>query len=223
MNRLTTARKRKHLRPMAAAVVAVCVALMASCARQQPPSAPPEPPLTVQMPPESPISPVGEEEKQVEWRIVSSAFEQEGQIPARYTCDGDNISPQLEWTEPLANTAELALICDDPDAPGGTFVHWVIYGIAPDIRELPENLPPQQQLDEQVSALQGQNDTGKAGYTGPCPPPGPAHRYYFRLYALSEKLELKPGATKAGLLEAMEGKILAEAEMMGRFTRQSTR
>lgn len=155
----------------------------------------------------------------MDWQITSSAFEHDGRIPAEHTCKGSDISPPLEWTDPPEGTVELALICDDPDAPSGEWVHWVIYAMAADVRALPQAVAQHARLSEPVGALQGRNDFAKTGYNGPCPPPGPAHRYYFRLYALREKVNLPPNATKADLLGAMEGKIVAQTELMGRFAR----
>jgi Raf kinase inhibitor-like YbhB/YbcL family protein len=148
--------------------------------------------------------------------IKSPAFEDGGMIPKKYTCDGEDISPPLKWTSIPEGTKSLALISDDPDAPAGVWVHWVIYDIPPDTRELPENIPPQWTLDN--GAKQGKNDFGKIGYGGPCPPGG-THRYYFKIYALDAEINLEAGATKAELLRAMEGHILAEAQLMGKYRR----
>ncbi|MBI3988628.1 MAG: YbhB/YbcL family Raf kinase inhibitor-like protein [candidate division NC10 bacterium] len=153
----------------------------------------------------------------MELQLRSSAFEPGGMIPKQYTCDGPDISPPLRWTDPPPGTKSLALICDDPDAPVGTWVHWVLYGLTPEIRELPEGVPTQPTLPG--GGKQGRNDFRKIGYGGPCPPKGPAHRYFFKLYALNAEPALGPGATKQELLNAMANHILAQAELMGRYRR----
>ena len=137
-------------------------------------------------------------------------------IPRRHTCDGVDVSPPLAWSGVPENAVALALICDDPDAPVGTFVHWVLYGLPPGVTQLPENVPSDEVLAS--GAKQGMTDFRRIGYGGPCPPSG-THRYYFKLYALDRKVDLSPGATKKQLLNAMEGHILAEAQLMGRYKR----
>lgn len=149
--------------------------------------------------------------------IYSPAFENGGIIPKRYTCEGENLSPPLSWTGIPPEAKSLVLICDDPDAPRGTFNHWLLYNIPPSVTTLPEGLPPLPSFPD--GSLQGFNSFGKIGYGGPCPPPGPAHRYFFRLYALDKTLDLPPKARKDEVLKAMEGHILAVAETMGRFSR----
>jgi hypothetical protein len=149
--------------------------------------------------------------------IKSSAFTEGATIPKKYTCAGEDISPPLSWSDPPKGTKSLALICDDPDAPVGTWVHWVFYGVSPDVRKLDEGVPPDGEVLK--GAKQGRNDFGNLGYGGPCPPPGPAHRYYFKLYAMDMKLMLPAGATKSELLGALDGHVLAEAQLMGRFGR----
>jgi Raf kinase inhibitor-like YbhB/YbcL family protein len=149
--------------------------------------------------------------------VTSSAFEEGGAIPARYTCDGLDVSPPLSWGSVPDGTRSLALIADDPDAPGRTFVHWVIYNLPPDTQRLPEDVPNRQTLPG--GAAQGVNGVGGAGYTGPCPPSG-THRYFFKLYALDTELDLGGGATKEDLVGAMEGHILAEGRLMGTYRRQ---
>jgi len=149
---------------------------------------------------------------------ISSAVFSNGQtIPKKFTCDGPDVSPQLGWKEAPAATKSFALIMDDPDAPAGTWVHWVLYNLPANTRELPEGMDKEEQLA--TGALQGRNDFRKIGYGGPCPPRGTPHRYYFRLYALDTKLDLKAGATKPDLEHAMKGHILGEAELMGRYGR----
>lgn len=149
--------------------------------------------------------------------LTSSAFKEGEPIPRRHTCEGEDLSPPLEWTVPPVGTRSFALIADDPDAPGGTWVHWVIYNLPPDLRGLSEGVPIKEQLANQ--ARQGLNDFRRIGYGGPCPPPGKPHRYYFRLYALDRLLDLKPRATKEQLILGCKGHILAEFQLMGRFAR----
>lgn len=152
-------------------------------------------------------------------QLKTTAFKPGSEIPKPFTCDGPNVSPALEWTAPPDGTHSLALIVDDPDAPGRTWVHWVLYELPATERELPEGVPHKAILPS--GARQGRNDFGKIGYGGPCPPPGPAHRYYFRLYALDSPLELGAGATRADMDSAMNGHILAHAELMGRYRRSA--
>lgn len=150
-------------------------------------------------------------------KITSSAFKEGQMIPSRYTCDGQDISPPLEWDQVPDGTKSFALICDDPDAPRGTWVHWVVYDIPPGVKNLPENVRPDREPGSGIR--QGKNDWPKIGYGGPCPPSG-IHRYYFKLYALDTMLNLKPGATKEQLLQAMKGHILGEAQLMGKYQRK---
>ena len=148
--------------------------------------------------------------------ITSTAFRQGQAIPQKYTGEGEDVSPELHWTNLPDGTKELALICDDPDAPGGTWVHWVLFNIPPTASELPRDIPPDKTMDS--GARHGINDFRKYGYGGPCPPGG-THRYYFKIYALNIELAQKHGITKAELLEAMEGHILAEGRLMGTYKR----
>ncbi len=148
--------------------------------------------------------------------LSSQAFKHEGMIPSRYTCDADDISPDLQWQAVPDGVQSFALICDDPDAPMGTWVHWVYFNIPPSTHSLPEGVIPVQQPDQ--GGRQGTNDFQRIGYGGPCPPGG-IHRYYFKLFALDAMLDLDAGASKQQLLDAMEGRILAKAEMMGRYQR----
>jgi len=148
--------------------------------------------------------------------VRSSAFKYGGYIPSKYTCDSENISPQLSWSKGPNGTKSYAIIADDPDAPMGTWVHWVIYNIPEDVTNLPEALSDDKKLD--FGALQGKNDFKKIGYGGPCPPGG-THRYYFKVYALDTILNVEPGLTKRQLLKAMEGHILAKGELMGKYSR----
>jgi len=149
--------------------------------------------------------------------LKSSAFKNGEFIPTKFTCQGEDVSPQLIWTDVSEKTQSFVLICDDPDAPMGTWVHWVIYDIPKDVMELKENIPPREILDN--GAKQGVNDFGNIGYGGPCPPPGKPHRYFFKLYSLDKKLDLPPGLSKEELLKAMEGHILEQEELMGKYKR----
>jgi len=151
------------------------------------------------------------------FELTSGAFEPGAAIPAKHTCDGANLSPPLAWTDPPAGTKSLALVCDDPDAPAGTWVHWVLYDLPPAARQLPAGVPATPAV---AGGHQGVNDFRRSGYGGPCPPRGAPHRYYFRLYALDTTLDLKPGATKAVVLRTAEGHTLAQAELMGRYGRE---
>ena len=153
----------------------------------------------------------------VRFGLRSPAFGEGEPIPQEHTCDGPDLSPAFAWDDPPAGTQSLALIVDDPDAPGKTWVHWVLYDLPPDFRELPGGVSPDESLSS--GGAQGKNGFGKIGYGGPCPPKGKPHRYYFRLYALDTRLDLAPGATKGALLEAMEGHLVGEAELMGRYGR----
>jgi len=148
--------------------------------------------------------------------ITSSAFEEGAMIPSKYTCNGINVSPPLKWSSVPVGTKSFAIICDDPDAPTGTWVHWVIYNLPGNIYQLPENLPPLKILPN--GASQGRNDFERTGYGGPCPPGG-THRYFFKIYCLSEELKVEVGVTKSELLKAMKRYILAEGQLMGKYKR----
>jgi len=150
--------------------------------------------------------------------LTSSAFATGGSIPAKYTCEGANVSPPLSWTGAPAGTQSVALICDDPDAPAGTWVHWVLYNLPSGVSALAEKMESTPTVSN--GAVQGINDFEKTGYGGPCPPPGKPHRYFFKLYALDTNLALKPGATKKALVQAMEHHILAEGQLMGTCQRK---
>jgi Raf kinase inhibitor-like YbhB/YbcL family protein len=149
--------------------------------------------------------------------LSSNSFEAGGTIPKKFTCDAQDSSPELHWSDPPAGTKSFALTADDPDAPAGTWVHWVLYDLPGDLRALAESVPKQEALPN--GARQGRNDFRKTGYGGPCPPPGKPHRYFFKLYALDAKLDLKASATKAELERAMSGHVLAHAELIGRYGR----
>ena len=149
------------------------------------------------------------------FHLSTTAFPDGGFIPKKFTCDGPDISPALAWVEPPARTKSFSLIVDDPDAPAGTWVHWVLYDLPGDARELGEGIAKDRQVPD--GARQGRNDFGKIGYNGTCPPKGRPHRYFFKFYALDRKTNLKAGANKAELERAMNGHILAETELVGRF------
>jgi Raf kinase inhibitor-like YbhB/YbcL family protein len=149
--------------------------------------------------------------------LTSTAFQQGETIPKQYTGDGVDQSPPLRWSEPPTGTKSIALICDDPDAPRGTWVHWVLFNLPPQTRQLEESVPTTATLGN--GAKQGKNDFGNIGYGGPAPPKGKAHRYFFKLYALDIVLDLPTGATKAQLEAAMKGHILAEGQLMGTYKR----
>jgi Raf kinase inhibitor-like YbhB/YbcL family protein len=151
------------------------------------------------------------------FQITTAAFSAGGVIPKRFSCDGSDVSPQLKWKNAPAATESLALIMDDPDAPAGTWVHWVLYNLPPSAKELPEGVEKREQLA--IGGQQGRNDFRKIGYGGPCPPAGKPHRYFFKLYALDTKLNLKAGASKADLERAMKGHILEQTELMGLYGR----
>jgi Raf kinase inhibitor-like YbhB/YbcL family protein len=146
--------------------------------------------------------------------LKSPAFKEGQTIPEKYTCDSSNISPPLEWKKIPEGTITYAIIVDDPDAPVKTWVHWILFNLPGSILELPENIPKLEILGN--GAKQGENSSGKIGYDGPCPPGG-THRYYFKIYALDKELDSKPGINKKELLKAMEGHILGEGQLMGRF------
>lgn len=148
--------------------------------------------------------------------VTSTAFTEGGFIPKQYTCDGKNISPAIMWKNIPPVAKSIALISDDPDAPVGTWVHWVVYNIPVNLTGLAEDLPKNPILPNGIR--QGTTDFRKIGYGGPCPPGG-THRYFFKVYALSSMLEIQAGATKAQLLESMKGKILAEGALIGKYKR----
>jgi len=193
-------------------LVLVLIALTAACAVQPSPtpfatqSAPLDTPTLAQG--EAQASPTPGETQP--FTLSSPAFAQGAAIPQQFTCQGDNISPELAWSEPPAGTRSLALLVEDPDAPLGTWVHWVVYNLPADARGLPENVSAG---DLPSGAIQGKTSFGRPGYGGPCPPSG-QHHYYFRLYALDTPLD-SPDLDKAALLKAMQGHSLAQAEWMG--------
>jgi Raf kinase inhibitor-like YbhB/YbcL family protein len=152
----------------------------------------------------------------MEIKIQSSAFKNEGNIPSKFTCDDKNVSPQLSWSTEVSGIRSFALIVDDPDAPGGDFVHWVVYNIPANIKELPEGSKASK--NDPGGILMGRNGFGSIGYGGPCPPSG-THRYYFKIYGLDDVLPFSAGVGKKDLLKAMEGHIIARGELMGRYKR----
>jgi Raf kinase inhibitor-like YbhB/YbcL family protein len=153
--------------------------------------------------------------------LSSPMFSPGHEIPKQYTGEGENSSPPLKWSDTPRQAQELAIVCDDPDAPQTEpWVHWVIYGLSPTIRGIPENILPKQQIDQPLLAKQGLNSAGQSGYTGPMPPKGHGwHRYFFKLYALDTRLDTPPGATKHELESAMKGHILGEAQLIGKYKR----
>jgi Raf kinase inhibitor-like YbhB/YbcL family protein len=214
--------------------ILILVLTTASCANKSTPSPATDPTSTSPAVEESAISPATpaeptiapptemvalEESPEAEgmsFTLSSTEFIQESAIPAKFSCDGENISPPLQWGDSPQGTESFVLISDDPDAPGGTWVHWLLYNIPADVRALPEAIPPEGKLSN--GSLHGENSFGRLDYGGPCPPSG-THRYFFKLYALDVVLDLEPGATKETLLQAMEGHILAEVALMGTYSR----
>jgi len=149
--------------------------------------------------------------------LTCPSFEPAEMIPPVYTCDGQDISPPLRWTEAPAGTRSFALVSDDPDAPVGTWVHWVVWNIPASVNSLEENQPKKDSLAGGIR--QGTTDFRRIGYGGPCPPSG-THRYFFHLYALDALLELPASTTKAQLEKAMKGHVLGQAELMGKYRRK---
>ena len=150
--------------------------------------------------------------------LRSPAFGHEASIPARHTCDGEDLSPELRWSDPPAGTQSFVLVVDDPDAPRGTWVHWLLWNLPADAVELGEGMPPRPELPS--GTRQGLNDGGDLGYAGPCPPAGKPHRYFFRLYALDTALNLPPGVNRSDLDTAMAGHILAGGTTVGVYERR---
>lgn len=149
--------------------------------------------------------------------LSSSAFSDGWKIPVKYTCAGQDISPPLVWSKSPAGTQSLALIVDDPDAPGGVFTHWVLFNLPADTSELSEAIPTAKELDN--GGRQGKNDFGRIGYGGPCPPPGRPHHYRFTLYALDKLLDLPAGVSKKQVVNTMAGHILAQVQLTGTYQR----
>jgi len=154
----------------------------------------------------------------VEIKITSNAFKDGELIPSKYTCDGVNVSPDLKWNKPNDKIKSFALIVDDPDAPSGDFVHWIVYNIPDSIIEFPENVTSSKNIPEMFTI--GKNDFGKIGYGGPCPPSG-THRYYFKIYGLDTVLHnAEAGLSKYKLLKVMEGHVVASGQLMGKYSRK---
>lgn len=153
-----------------------------------------------------------------EFHLTSPAFTPDGAIPVRHTCDGQDLSPALHWTNPPPGTAAFALVCHDPDAPAGDWVHWLIYNLPDTMRALPEGVPPDPEPG--WGSLQGRNDFGRLGYGGPCPPPGKPHRYHFVLYALkSRDYIVKPAMTRDEFIAVIRDHIIAQTELVGTYGR----
>ena len=150
-------------------------------------------------------------------KIKSTAFEQEGMIPKKYTCEGENVSPELTWEAGPSGTKSYAIITDDPDAPSGTVVHWVVYNIPPGVKELQEGAGTNKKPAD--GTIQGMNEKKNEGYMGPCPPNG-THRYYFKIYALDIMLGQKGDVNKEKLVDAIKGHVLAQGELMGKYSKQ---
>ena len=185
---------------ISALIILTSLALFSCSTRPQP--LPPEPPAR-----QSP-------EKSGELRVTSAAFKEGQPIPRQYTCDGVNVSPPLEWSGAPKTARTIAIIADDPDAPSGAWVHWVLYNLPAENIGIVENLPETENL--KAGGFQGKNDFGKIGYGGPCPPSG-SHRYFFKVYALDVELPLKAGATKAEVENAFAGHVVAQGQLMGRY------
>lgn len=149
-------------------------------------------------------------------KVKSAVFDEGEPIPTRYTCSGVDVSPPLNWGPLPENTVSIAIICEDPDAPGGLWTHWVIFNLPADVENLTEHVMGRENLDN--GAIQGLNDFGRVGYGGPCPPSG-THRYFYKVYALDVKLDLPARSTRKELLEAMDGHILDQGQIMGYYTR----
>ena len=156
------------------------------------------------------------QEQNPQIKLTSMAFKEGEAIPRQYTCDGVNISPPLEWNGVPKTAKAIAIIADDPDAPAGTWVHWVLYNLAAENIGLVENVPAGDNL--KAGGFQGKTDFESVGYGGPCPPSG-THRYFFKIYALDSALDLKAGATKAEVEKAMEGHIISQGQLMGTYHR----
>lgn len=150
-------------------------------------------------------------------RLTSNAFNDGDVIPEKYTCNDENISPHLQWDKLPERTISFAILCEDPDASGGIFTHWIIYNIPSDTMELPENIEKKEIIE--MGITQGVNDAGYAGYHGPCPPNGPAHRYYFRIYALDTTINPVKPARRDEFLKALQPNVLDEGVLMGKFSR----
>jgi Raf kinase inhibitor-like YbhB/YbcL family protein len=178
--------------------------VIAACAEEA--VAPTEMPAVVESP--------TQEEGVMAFSIRSDAFDQDQPIPSRFTCDGEDVSPALSWSDVPDGTQSFALIVDDPDAPR-VFTHWVLYNLPASAQGLPEGVAKTDRPES--GGFQGRTDFGNTGYGGPCPPPGRPHRYRFRLYALDGLIDLGPGATKQQVLDAIEGHILGQTQLVGTY------
>lgn len=150
-------------------------------------------------------------------QVRSPAFGEGEMIPRQYTCTGDGVSPPIAWQAPTDSVESFALVCEDPDAPMGTFTHWVLYDLPSNVHELPERIPNEDHPP--TGGTHGVNSMHRTGYMGPCPPSG-THRYFFKVFALDTRLGLEPGAGKDDLLEAMEGHVVGKGQLMGKYQRQ---
>jgi len=184
-------------------ILGVAICLFVSCANRSP--APAQ---------QTTSTPVNENKSGI--KLTSKALNEGQASPRGYTCDGANVSPPLEWTGVPKSAKTLAIVADDPDAPAGTWVHWVLYNLPSDVIGMVENTPPIETLSG--GGMQGTNDFQKIGYGGPCPPRG-SHRYFFKIYALDSELPLKPGASKVDLEPAMEGHIISQGQLIGTYRR----
>ncbi len=150
--------------------------------------------------------------------LTSSVFENGGYIPDRYTCDGKNYSPPLTWNQVPKGTKSFVLIVDDPDAPVGTWVHWIVYSVPSDLKGLEENIDKEKLNSSGAKA--GKNDFGRIGYGGPCPPSGQTHKYLFKLYALDQDITIEEGATKSEIINQIQGRIISETKLIGFYQRR---
>lgn len=151
------------------------------------------------------------------FELKTAAFSDGSEIPKKYTCDGADISPTLNWKDAPAGTKSFAFIADDPDAPAGTWTHWIIWNIPATATALPEGVAKVEELSD--GARQGRNDFHRIGYGGPCPPPGKPHRYFFKLFALDTALDIQPGAGRKELERAIKGHVLSQTELKGKYGR----
>ena len=204
---------------LAALLFAALVAVAIVSCRHKPEAPSAQPPLVSKPLPTQPAMPPTEEESEAAMEITSQAFTNGDRLPDKYAREHQDLSPPLKWSGVPEQAVELVLICDDPDAPMGTWTHWLIWGLSPDRAELPEGVVPKPILPDLDGAKQGTNDFGEIGYGGPQPPRGKTHRYFFRLYALGEHLELSPGAKAREVHAALEGKVLAKAETIATYSR----
>lgn len=202
--------QRSWLKVIKGLVFCAMVLLASGCQKQKSEEAPADG--------EQVISPGrGETGQEAVFRLTSTAFKDGEAIPEDYTCDGRNVSPPLSWENAPKGAEGFAIIMDDPDAPGGTFTHWIIVNIPANETGLQEGIPKTEKLEN--GAIQGKNSAGKIGYSGPCPPSG-THRYIFRIYALHMKLDLQPGADMTQMEATMRDHIMGKAELMGTYRRQ---